>query len=110
MERFGYVTLVACRLETGRTHQIRVHFKWIGHTLFGDERYGGDSILKGTTYTKYKQFVANCFEFLKGQALHAKKLGFIHPETKKCMEFDSELPENFKMLLEKWRNYAHHKK
>lgn len=110
VERFGYVTMVSCRLETGRTHQIRAHFKHIGHTLFGDERYGGDAILKGTTYTKYKQFVANCFELLKGQALHAKTLGFIHPKTQKQMEFESELPENFKMLLEKWKNYAHHKK
>ena len=110
LERFGYVTLVACRLETGRTHQIRVHLKHIGHTLFNDERYGGNAILKGTSYTKYKQFVMNCFEFLNGQALHAKTLGFIHPTTKRNMEFDSDLPENFERLLEKWRSYSHYSK
>jgi 23S rRNA pseudouridine1911/1915/1917 synthase len=105
IERFGYVTLVACKLETGRTHQIRVHMKHIGHPLFHDLEYGGDKILKGTTFTKYKQFVENCFQLLDGQALHAKTLGFKHPETKKWMQFDSELPENFQQVLSKWRTY-----
>ena len=92
----NYVSLVKCTLETGRTHQIRVHMKHIGHTLFNDERYGGDSILKGTTFTKYKQFVYNCFKLLPRQALHAKTLGFIHPSNGKFMEFDSDLPVDFK--------------
>jgi 23S rRNA pseudouridine1911/1915/1917 synthase len=106
VERFSYVTLVQCKLETGRTHQIRAHFKHIGHTLFNDERYGGDKILKGTTYTKYKQFVDNCFKILPRQALHAKTLGFEHPTLKKHLSFDSELPEDMKLCIEKWRNYT----
>jgi len=106
IERFSYVTLVECKLETGRTHQIRAHFKHIGHTLFNDERYGGERILKGTTFTKYKQFVENCFKVLPRQALHAKTLGFEHPTTKKWMQFDSELPEDMQLCLEKWRNYT----
>ncbi|MCD6544600.1 MAG: RluA family pseudouridine synthase [Flavobacteriaceae bacterium] len=110
IERFSYVTLVECRLETGRTHQIRAHFKYIGHPLFNDERYGGDRILKGTTFTKYKQFVDNCFKILPRQALHAKTLGFEHPITKKFLRFNSELPEDMKLVLEKWRNYTIHQK
>ncbi len=106
IERFGYVTLIECVLETGRTHQIRVHLKSIGHPLFNDEAYGGDRILKGTTFSKYKQFVNNCFELLPRQALHAKELGFIHPTTGKQVHFVSELPENFQSLLTKWRNYS----
>jgi len=106
IERFSYVTLVQCKLETGRTHQIRAHFKHIGHTLFNDARYGGDKILKGTTYTKYKQFVDNCFKILPRQALHAKTLGFEHPTSKKYLSFDSELPEDMQLCLEKWRNYT----
>jgi 23S rRNA pseudouridine1911/1915/1917 synthase len=106
LERFSYVTLVECKLETGRTHQIRAHFKHIGHTLFNDERYGGDAILKGTTYTKYKQFVDNCFKILPRQALHAKTLGFEHPTSKEKLFFNSELPEDFQECLEKWRKYT----
>ena len=106
VERFSYVTLVQCKLETGRTHQIRAHFKYIGHPLFNDERYGGERILKGTTYTKYKQFVDNCFKILPRQALHAKTLGFMHPITKEYMSFNSELPEDMVLVLEKWRNYT----
>lgn len=106
IERFNYVTLVQCRLETGRTHQIRAHFKHIGHTLFNDERYGGDAVLKGTTFNKYKQFVENCFKVLPRQALHAKTLGFIHPKTKEFLQFDSEIPEDISQCLEKWRNYT----
>jgi 23S rRNA pseudouridine1911/1915/1917 synthase len=106
VERFSYVTLVQCKLETGRTHQIRAHFKYIGHNLFNDARYGGDQILKGTTFTKYKQFVDNCFKILPRQALHAKTLGFEHPTTKKMMRFDSELPDDMQACLEKWRNYT----
>jgi 23S rRNA pseudouridine1911/1915/1917 synthase len=106
IERFSYVTLVQCKLETGRTHQIRAHFKYIGHPLFNDERYGGNRILKGTTYTKYKQFVDNCFKLLPRQALHAKTLGFTHPVTKKYMSFNSELPEDMQKCIEKWRNYS----
>ncbi|WP_372920505.1 RluA family pseudouridine synthase [Salegentibacter sp.] len=106
LERFGYVTLVACILETGRTHQIRVHMKHIGHTLFNDERYGGDKILKGTTFTKYKQFVENCFKILPRQALHAKTLGFTHPETGEELSFDTEIPQDMKDCIEKWRNYS----
>ena len=106
LERFGYVTLVSCKLETGRTHQIRVHFKHIGHTLFNDERYGGDRILKGTSYSKYKQFVENCFSLLPRQALHAKTLGFVHPVTKEKMKFDSPIPDDIAQCLEKWRNYS----
>ena len=110
VERFSYVTLVECKLETGRTHQIRAHFKYIGHTLFNDERYGGERILKGTTFTKYKQFVDNCFKVLPRQALHAKTLGFEHPVTKKWMQFDSDLPEDMELCLEKWRSYTVHQK
>tara|TARA_R110000850_G_scaffold203228_1_gene329431 strand:- start:38532 stop:39575 length:1044 start_codon:yes stop_codon:yes gene_type:complete len=109
LERLGYVTLVSCKLETGRTHQIRVHMKHIGHTLFNDERYGGDKILKGTTFTKYKQFVENCFKALPRQALHAKTLGFTHPETGEFMEFNTPLPEDMLLCIEKWRNYVKHK-
>ncbi|WP_152287981.1 RluA family pseudouridine synthase [Flavicella marina] len=108
IERFNYVTLVECRLETGRTHQIRAHFKHIGHTLFNDARYGGDAVLKGTTFTKYKQFVENTFKILPRQALHAKTLGFIHPTTKEMMRFDSETPDDMKAALEKWRAYTIH--
>ncbi|OPZ01070.1 MAG: Ribosomal large subunit pseudouridine synthase D [Bacteroidetes bacterium ADurb.BinA395] len=105
MERLTYVTLVECRLETGRTHQIRVHMKHIGHPLFNDERYGGNEILRGTTSAKYRQFIKNCFEICPRQALHAKTLGFVHPTTGKQMNFDSELPEDMQQLLTKWRNY-----
>ena len=108
LERFGYVTLVSCKLETGRTHQIRVHMKHIGHTLFNDERYGGNAILKGTTFTKYKQFVENCFKLLPRQALHAKTLGFVHPKTGMAMSFNSDLPEDMLACIEKWRAYAKH--
>ena len=110
IERLGYVTLVSCKLETGRTHQIRVHLKHIGHTLFNDERYGGDKILKGTTFTKYKQFVDNCFKVLPRQALHAKTLGFVHPKSKKTMRFTSDLPEDMQQCIDKWRHYAKHQK
>lgn len=106
LERFGLVTLVECKLETGRTHQIRAHFKYIGHPLFHDLEYGGDSILKGTTHSKYKSFIDNCFSMLKGQALHAKTLGFKHPETGEMHQFNSELPEGFAGVLEKWRTYT----
>ena len=109
IERFGYVTLVECQLETGRTHQIRVHMKYIGHPLFNDETYGGDQILKGTTFSKYKQFIDNCFRLMPRQALHAKSLGIVHPSTGKYMLFDSELPEDFAAVIEKWRNYAKHR-
>jgi len=108
LERFGYVTLVSCRLETGRTHQIRVHMKHIGHTLFNDERYGGNLVLKGTTFTKYKQFVDNCFKALPRQALHARTLGFKHPRTKEFMSFTSEIPDDIQLCIEKWRKYATH--
>jgi 23S rRNA pseudouridine1911/1915/1917 synthase len=106
LQRFGYVTLVECKLETGRTHQIRVHFKHIGHPLFNDAWYGGDTIIKGTTFTKYKQFIENCFKILPRQALHAKSLGFRHPETNENMFFDSELPNDFKQVVEKWSTYT----
>ncbi len=108
LERFGYVTLLSCKLETGRTHQIRVHLKHIGHTLFNDERYGGNLILKGTTFTKYKQFVENCFKLLPRQALHAKTLGFTHPETNQVMHFQTDLPNDMQIVISKWRNYAKH--
>ena len=108
IERLGYVTLVSCKLETGRTHQIRVHMKHIGHTLFNDERYGGERILKGTTFTKYKQFVDNCFKILPRQALHARTLGFEHPTTGEFMRFESEIPEDMQQCIEKWRHYAKH--
>ncbi len=106
LERFSYVTLVECRLETGRTHQIRAHFKHMGHPLFNDARYGGDKILKGTTFTKYRQFVENCFKVLPRQALHARTLGFEHPTTGEMMEFESELPADMTTCLEKWRVYT----
>lgn len=106
LERFNYVTLVECVLETGRTHQIRVHMKHIGHTLFNDDTYGGDRILKGTIYTKYKQFVENCFALCPRQALHAKTLGFTHPRSGEAMFFDTDIPEDLGAVLEKWRRYA----
>ena len=106
VERLGYVTLIECKLETGRTHQIRVHMKHIGHPLFNDFEYGGDKIVKGTSFTKYKQFVENCFKLLPGQALHAKSLGFFHPTLKKELNFDSELPDYFEEVLNKWRRYS----
>lgn len=106
LERLGYVTLISCKLETGRTHQIRVHLKHIGHTLFNDERYGGHLILKGTTFTKYKQFVDNCFKTLPRQALHAKTLGFIHPTTGEMMRFDTALPKDMSECIDKWRTYS----
>lgn len=101
-----YVTLVECKLETGRTHQIRAHMKYIGHPLFNDVTYGGNEIVKGTIFSKYRQFVDNCFKILPRQALHAKTLGFIHPITKEKMLFDSELPEDFKSVIEKWEHYV----
>ena len=106
VERFGYVTMVECKLETGRTHQIRAHFKHIGHPLFNDPEYGGDAILKGTTFTKYKQFIQNCFKICPRQALHAKSLEFKHPTTDKLVSFESDLPEDMALLVEKWRNYS----
>lgn len=106
LERFGYVNLVECTLETGRTHQIRAHFQHIGHPLFNDEKYGGDEIRKGTTFTKYKQFIQNCFKIMPRQALHAKTLGFVHPTTKQEMLFDSEIATDFKEVIEKWRIYV----
>lgn len=109
IERMYYVTLVKCHLETGRTHQIRVHMKYLGHTLFNDERYGGDRALKGTIFTKYKQFVDNCFQVLPRQALHAKSLGFVHPDTGKDMFFEADPPADFVAVLEKWRHYHEHK-
>lgn len=109
LKRFGYVTLVECKLETGRTHQIRAHFKYIEHPLFNDETYGGDQILKGTTFTKYKQFIQNCFKILPRQALHAKSLGFKHPLSGKYLSFDSELPEDMKTVIEKWEQYSNYK-
>lgn len=105
LERFGYVTLNEYRLETGRTHQIRVHSQYIGHPLFNDATYGGDIILKGTTFSKYKQFIDNCFKMIPRHSLHAKELGFIHPTTGKQMMFVSELPHDMESVLEKWRNY-----
>lgn len=106
VERFGYVTLVRCKLETGRTHQIRVHMKYIGHPIFNDGEYGGDKILKGTTFTKYRQFVENCFEMIPRQALHAATIGFIHPRTRKEMFFESKLAADFESVLAKWRKYS----
>ncbi len=110
LERFNYVTLVECVLETGRTHQIRVHMKHIGHTLFNDWEYGGDKILKGTIYTKYKQFVDNCFEICSRCALHAQTLGFVHPVTREEMLFESELPNDMQQVINKWRTYIHNRK
>jgi 23S rRNA pseudouridine1911/1915/1917 synthase len=109
LERFTYVTLVECELETGRTHQIRAHMRYVRHPLFSDATYGGNEILRGTTFTKYKQFVQNCFKTIPRQALHAKSLGFIHPTTGKQMFFDSVLPEDMTGVIDKWRNYAVHK-
>jgi 23S rRNA pseudouridine1911/1915/1917 synthase len=106
IEKLYYVSLVKCRLETGRTHQIRVHMKYLGHTLFNDERYGGDRILKGTVFTKYKQFVENCFDILPRQGLHARMLGFVHPTTGKEMIFEADLPKDMELCLDKWRNYV----
>lgn len=106
IERFGYVTLVRCKLDTGRTHQIRVHMKYLGHPLFGDKRYGGDKIVKGTTFTKYRQFIDNCFEILPRQALHAQTLGFKHPASGEWMTFGSDLPDDMKKVIEKWRVYT----
>ena len=105
IENLGYISMVECKLETGRTHQIRVHFSYIKHPLFNDDEYGGDKILKGTTFTKYQQFVKNCFTILPRQALHAKSLAFNHPVTGERLSFDSELPEDMKKVVEKWRNY-----
>jgi len=110
LERLGYVTLTSCKLETGRTHQIRVHMKHIGHTLFNDERYGGNAILKGTTFTKYRQFVDNCFKALPRQGLHAKSLGFIHPSSGEFMHFETPIPEDMTSCIERWRTYATHQK
>lgn len=106
LRRYGYVTLVECRLETGRTHQIRVHMAWKGHPLFNDARYGGDRILKGTTFSKYKQFIENCFSALPRQALHARSLGFVHPTTREDVYFESELPEDLKTVIDKWEMYC----
>lgn len=106
IEEFGYTSLIECKLETGRTHQIRVHLSWKKHPLFNDEEYGGDKILKGTTFSKYQQFIRNCFSILPRQALHAKSLAFDHPVTGKRLSFDSELPEDMKQVIEKWRKYV----
>jgi len=106
LERFGYVTVVACKLETGRTHQIRAHFKYIGHPLFNDNEYGGDKILKGTTFNKYKQFIENCFSICPRHALHAKQLSFTHPQTKERLVFDSEIPEDMATIIQKFRTYV----
>lgn len=106
LERFNYVTLVECVLETGRTHQIRVHMKYIGHPLFSDDTYGGDKIVKGTVFAKYRQFVDNCFAICPRQALHARTLGFIHPVTKKQMDFETQLPDDMQQVIEKWRGYV----
>ncbi len=106
LERFGYVTLIQCELETGRTHQIRVHMKSIGHPLFNDELYGGNYIVKGTVFTKYRQFVENCFAICPRHALHAKTLGFKHPETGQPVQFDSEVPDDMQQVIEKWRRYS----
>ena len=106
LERFGYVTLVECRLETGRTHQIRAHFKHIGHPLFNDDTYGGDKVLRGTTFSKYKQFVQNCFKIMPRHALHAKSLGFHHPKNDEWIQFDSDLPSDLSNVIDRWRNYT----
>lgn len=106
LQRFGLVTLVECKLETGRTHQIRAHMRYLGHPLFNDLEYGGDQIVRGTTSTKYKQFIDNCFQLIPGQALHAKTLGFDHPETGERLFFDSDLPKGYQDILTKWVNYT----
>ncbi|MBQ1227498.1 MAG: RNA pseudouridine synthase, partial [Alistipes sp.] len=106
LKRYGYVTLVECRLETGRTHQIRVHMSWQGHPLFNDSRYGGDRILKGTTFSKYKQFIENCFTLLPRQALHARSLGFVHPTTGEEVYFESALPDDLQAVIDKWEVYT----
>ena len=106
IDDLGYVSLVECELETGRTHQIRAHMKHIGHPIFNDARYGGDRILKGTIFSKYKQFVENAFKLLPRQALHAKTLGFNHPESEEKIFFESELPDDFSLCYEKWKNYS----
>ena len=106
LKRYGYVTLVECKLETGRTHQIRVHMKHIGHPLFNDLEYGGDSILRGTSNSKYKKFIENCFALLEGQALHAKTLGFQHPVKDEYLRLNSDLPEGFSRVIEKWEKYT----
>lgn len=110
LERLGYVTLIECQLETGRTHQIRAHMQSIGHPLFNDALYGGDRILKGTVFSKYKQFIDNCFNILSRQALHAKSLGFIHPRSKEYLSFESDLPEDFALCLEKWQSYVQYER
>jgi len=106
IENLGYISLIECKLETGRTHQIRVHLSHVKHPIFNDEEYGGDQIIKGTTFTKYQQFIKNCFKILPRQALHAKSLSFDHPVTGKRLSFDSELPEDMKLVIEKWRKYT----
>ena len=106
LKRYGYVTLIECRLETGRTHQIRVHMEYIGHPLFNDERYGGDRILKGTTFSKYRQFIENCFEIMPRQALHARSLGFVHPRTGEEVYFEAPVPPDMQAVLSRWDNYV----
>ena len=110
LKDFRYVSLIQCNLETGRTHQIRVHMKFLGHTLFSDSEYGGDKILRGQQFSNYKKFVENCFEVMPRQALHAKTLGFVHPRTKEWMQFDTELPDDFKAVLEKWESYVNNER
>lgn len=110
LESYYYTSLVRCKLETGRTHQIRVHMRYAGHTLFNDEKYGGDQILKGTVFTKYKQFIQNCNKIMPHFALHARVLGFIHPDTGQAIRFEQPLPENFLTLIDKWKNYTTYRK
>ena len=109
IERLRYLTLIKCKLETGRTHQIRAHMKYLGHPLFNDARYGGDVLLKGTHFTKYKQFVDNCFTLMPRQALHARTLGFLHPRSGEKVHYEAPLPEDFLMVLSKWQHYVKHK-
>jgi 23S rRNA pseudouridine1911/1915/1917 synthase len=104
LKNLSYVSLIKCNLETGRTHQIRAHMKYLGHPLFNDASYGGDKVLRGDLFSKYKQFVDNCFDIIPRQALHAKSLGFFHPKTKEWMQFDSDLPDDFRSVLEKWEH------
>jgi 23S rRNA pseudouridine1911/1915/1917 synthase len=106
IERLGYVTLIECRLETGRTHQIRVHLEHVRHPIFNDDSYGGDTIVKGTTFTKYKQFIQNCFATCPRHALHAKSLGFVHPKTGEEMYFETEIPNDIAQIIERWRTYT----